>query len=332
MALAAVAGCLAFCGCDHQLFDYEDDCTTYYKVKFRYDYNMKYADAFAHEVDCVTLYLLDETGTVVWQKTEEGDTLKSPDYAMDIDAKPGKYSLLAWAGTKEHASWSIPETTVGEDLKCTLNVSLDDNGEQYVDKDLDRLFHGWLPNQDFIELTNTGGTITYTVSLVKNTNHFMVILQHLAGDVNMDMDNFDFYIADSNSRMDWDNSLIPSKMTTYHSWYKTEGSADLTFGNETKSDEKNAVIAELTIPRLVVGQKPTLTIYNREAQEITLSIPLLDYVMLTKGYYNRDMEDQEYLDRQDDWQMTFFLDEGSRWISTFVLINSWRVVLQDAEL
>jgi hypothetical protein len=33
------------------------------------------------------------------------------------------------------------------------------------------------------------------------------------------------------------------------------------------------------------------------------------------------MSDQEYLDRQDEYSMTFFLDEGE-WVSSYILINS----------
>ena len=48
--------------CDGLIYDGEGDCSVSYRVKFRYDYNMKFADAFAHEVDVVTLYLLDADG------------------------------------------------------------------------------------------------------------------------------------------------------------------------------------------------------------------------------------------------------------------------------
>ncbi len=330
--IAAVAGCLALCGCLGHIFEYEGDCNTYYKVKFRYDYNMKFADAFAHEVDCVTLYLLDETGTIVWQKTEEGDTLKTEDYAMDVDVKPGTYTLLAWAGTKDKGSWTIPAATVGTGLTCSLNDLRTDDGQSYMDKDLDRLFHGWLPNQTFEEFPDTGGTVTFTLPLVKNTNHLMVVLQHISGDTDMNMDDFEFYVTDSNSKMNWDNSLLPADPTTYYSWYKTEGVAGMDFGTESKAAAFSAVIAELTVPRLMVGNRPELTVYNKNLDEVTLSIPLIDYALLVKGYYNRDMDNQEYLDRQDEWQMVFFLDDGQRWIDTFIYINSWRVVLQDAEL
>ena len=40
--------------CDSLIYDDEGDCSVNYRVKFRYDYNMKFADAFAHEVNVVT--------------------------------------------------------------------------------------------------------------------------------------------------------------------------------------------------------------------------------------------------------------------------------------
>ena len=51
-----------------------------------------------------------------------------------------------------------------------------------------------------------------------------------------------------------------------------------------------------------------------------------------KGFYNRNMDDQEYLDRQDVYDMVFFLDEGDRWIDPYIYINSWKVVLQNSDL
>ena len=56
------------------IYDDEGDCDPHYKVKFRYDMNMKFADAFSNEVNAVTLYVVDEsTGRIVWQKRESGE-------------------------------------------------------------------------------------------------------------------------------------------------------------------------------------------------------------------------------------------------------------------
>lgn len=44
------------------------------------------------------------------------------------------------------------------------------------------------------------------------------------------------------------------------------------------------------------------------------------------------MTAQEFLDREDEYSMTFFLDANKKWISTSILIHSWRIVLDDVEL
>ena len=44
------------------------------------------------------------------------------------------------------------------------------------------------------------------------------------------------------------------------------------------------------------------------------------------------MSDQEYLDRQDEYNLTFFLDEHGLWTTSVIIINSWSVVLNDTEL
>jgi hypothetical protein len=80
---------------------------------------------------------------------------------------------------------------------------------------------------------------------------------------------------------------------------------------------------------MIDGNSPILTIYNIEDEERVLSIPVADYALLVKGYYNSGMTNQEYLDRQDEYNMTFFLDEDGDWMSASIIVNSWRVVLNN---
>ena len=70
---------------------------------------------------------------------------------------------------------------------------------------------------------------------------------------------------------------------------------------------------------LVKGQETRLTVSNKETGKTVLSIPLIDYALLVKGFYNRDMDDQEYLDRQDVYDMVFFLDESDRWLDAIFI-------------
>ncbi len=351
LALVSVLCCVALSSCNDLIYDDEsDDCslmdttgTVSYKVRFTYYYNMKYADAFAHEVSSVTLYVLDTDNNVVWQKTEEGEALAEEGYAMDVDIAPGTYNLLVWAGTKDYGSFYIPESTLATDLTCTLNRSYDAAGQAYVDTDLDRLFHGWLADAEF---PDEEGEHVITVDLVKDTNIFRVVLQHTSGSA-VDVNKFTFTITDDNGSMDWDNSMLDDETVTYYAWHTDQGEAEIYLGDEADDDTGDeadgetgdetratysAAVAELTTARLVVGHNPRLTVTNNETGSVVFSIPLIDYALLVKGFYNQDMDDQEYLDRQDEYDMVFFLDSSEQWEDTHIYINSWHVVLQNKTL
>lgn len=77
-----IYSCLAFIGvvgvssCD-ALYEDLPECVVTYKVRFTYDMNIKFADAFSHEVDKVTLYVFDSDDRLVWQRTESGESVKA---------------------------------------------------------------------------------------------------------------------------------------------------------------------------------------------------------------------------------------------------------------
>lgn len=333
--LAFALACMAMCSCDSVIYDDEGDCSIHYRVKFRYDYNMKFADAFAHEVNMVTLYLLDADDNVVWQKTEKGDALSAGDYAMEIDGDipPGEYSMMAWCGTDDKGSFDVNGSLKGRGLTCRLNRQRAAGGSAFVADDIDRLYYGRLEKQT---LGSEEGTYTYTMPLVKNTNNVRIVLQNLSGKP-IDKDMFSFTITADNGMMDWDNSLIAEEPIVYNAWHKEAASADFGTSGEPQTRQTaitayNAVVAELTVARLVKGRDVRLTVTNNETAETVLSIPLIDYALLVKGYYNRAMSDQEYLDRQDVYDMVFFLDEDGSWMDSYIYIYSWKVVLQNTGL
>lgn len=333
--LLLMAACIIITSCDSILGEENVDCSVEYRVKFKYDYNLKYADAFAHEVRSVTLYAFDENGKFVYQSTEQGDMLGETEYSMPVEIQPGNYDLVTWAGLEGEESFSVPVLTQGvstiEDLNCTMNrnhvISRAADGSAYVDKDLTPLFHGQVKRQVF---TRAATSQLITVPLVKNTNNVRVVLQHLSGDP-VEVDKFTFTIQDENGMMNYDNTLLKDEKLTYYAWHTDQGSADLGDGSTRAATSVGVAIAELTVGRLVVANRPILSIFNQDGEKV-LSIPLIDYALLVKGNYNRSMTDQEYLDRQDEYNMTFFLDSNDRWVSSSIIINGWKVVLGEADL
>ena len=64
---------------------------------------------------------------------------------------------------------------------------------------------------------------------------------------------------------------------------------------------------------------------NADSGEDILNIPLNNYLALYKSDRYSDMSMQEYLDRESEWAIVFFLDDGMRWINTRIVVNDWVV-------
>ena len=333
LALSMVAAALMFSSCENGLiFEGEGDCGIYYRIRFRYDYNIKFADAFANEVNSLALYVFDENDVLVEETaTTDRQALSSGNFEIPLELEPGNYTLVAWGGLMNEESFDmLADAKVGQtrlqELQVKMNRRYDADGQAKVDKDLLPLFHGTMP----LEVTSTPGTYTETMSLMKNTNVIRVLLHETSGQ-DVDADKFIFEIKDSNGLYDWDDTLLDDEMITYSAWHQSTGSADVDDTDVKAVTSVSVALAELTIGRMRAGDSPVLHIRNRETGKDVFRIPVADYALLVKGMYREDMEDQEYLDRQDEYTMTFFLERGE-WLSTVIYINSWRVVLNNSEL
>ena len=328
----AVLG-MTMVSCSNILDEEMVDCSIEYRVKFKYDHNMKFADAFANEVRSVTLYAFDQDGNFVYQRTEQGDMLGEDGYTMPVEVEAGDYRFVTWAGLEGEESFSVPVLTPGvstiDELTCRMNrISTRTDGTASVNEDLNPLWHGEVTQHSF---TSRAAMVQeLTIPLVKNTNNVRIVLQHLSGSP-VEVDKFTFTITDENGWMDYDNSLIDDEQLTYYAWRTDDGIAELNADGSRAQTSIGVAIAELTVGRLVLENNPILTITNDMGEKV-LSIPLIDYALLVKGHYNRNMDDQEYLDRQDEYNMTFFLDENNQWVNSFIYINSWKVVLHNADL
>lgn len=320
--LLMVACGAGMASCDDLIYDDLQPCEVEYRVKFKYDYNMKYADAFPHEVHSVKLYVFDENGRFVKEQTEEGDTLTTEDYAMKVELPQGRYELITWAGLENQESFRVPQlipgTSTKQELTCRMNRSTVD-GKDRVEY-LQPLWHG-AARLDVTGKDDVAETITVEVPLVKNTNTFRIILQQLAEEP-IDVDNFEFTIDDANGHMAHDNSLMEDTPVVYFPYHRASGYVE----TEGRSEgmQMNVAIAELSVARLVETQDPVLTIFNKNTGEVVFRIPLMKYLGVFKTVANYQMPLQEFLDREDEYVMHFFLDHD-KWIDTQIIINDWIV-------
>lgn len=335
--------------CDNVIYDQEGDCTVTYRIKFNYDMNLKWANAFANEVKSVHLFAFNPDGDLVWEQREKGPQLADENYSMVMELPAGDYHLIAWCGLDNDSelpeSFTIPGTTINafkqEELICTLNRKSDDIHPAYSDERLHSLFHGTLdvtlPGDD------DGGDYVYTMHLTKNTNHVRVILQQLSGE-DLDVNDFEFRIEDENGVMGHDNDLLKDEIIQYRTWNTLSGEAGIGKNDYTDPHGRAGIvyvkgaIADLTVARLMESHRDDmiLTITNAKEGYTVARVPLIHYALLSKDYYEEAyghlMSDQEFLDREDEYVLTFFLDRDLKWLKTSILIHSWRVVLHDYDV
>lgn len=333
--LALSAGVLT--ACDDAIYDDEGNCTSVYKVGFTYDKNMKFADAFASEVKTVSLYAFDTSGRFVKSFNSSVAAMASNGYQMDVDLAPGQYKLVAWCGLNDGMnSYIVPTLSPGDPMTALTNtVRREADG---VVKEIDQLYYGAAD----VSFPDEEGIHSVKVPLMKDTNRIKIILQSLSGTI-LGVEDFKFYITSEDGKMNYDNSLMPDEVLTYQPYFMQAGSAEVITraDEEGETQQLGLVMAELNTARLVKDwqTRTWLHITNAEGKNI-ITVPLIDMFLLIKGKYGQNMSDQEFLDRQDDFNMTFFLydsysGEGEpeqQWMSSEIIINSWKVVLQDADL
>ena len=340
LGVSVLAASVALSSCE-TIYDDLAPCRTEYRMKFLYNRNMKFADAFAGEVESVGLWLFDTAGNMVWSGSESGEALRAEDYAMTLDVAPGTYDAIAWCGLAGGDAYYLASDKVSrkEDLILGIRRRQTD-GAATVDNDLHRLYHGF--ERIVLAEPEGGGTVTAEMSLTKNTNVVRIMLQHLDGSP-VRSEDFDFTIEESNAVMNYDNAILGNDPVLYRSWIKTETSAwfdeednrmyddpDPTGGGELGDGtlvEVNGLMAERTVGRLMADRNPQLVVTRRTDGKRIIRIPLIRYMLMVKGEYNKSMSDQDYLDRQDDYTMTFFIDSENRWYThAGIYINSWYVV------
>lgn len=351
---------IAGTACESLIYNDEGDCDPVYRIAFKYDYNMLKADAFASQVKSLTVYAYDANGRLAATITDRGEKLAQPGYALPLDLKPGQYTFVVWGGLDgENHSYTIKEVTppTGNDsyapaytpssnephpgidnmgFNIITNVSTDDDGAHYMGE-LDNLFYGKVQ----ATLPGTEGVHTVMVPLMKDTNRFHVVLQSLT-DEDVDVRDYQMRITANDGALTPANSFWHNLPTiSYAPYYTATGVAQATTAGGKESEIATA-IGELNTSRLVKGYtpQPRLTITTTDNEPV-LSIPLIDYVLMVKGKYDKNMSDQEFLDRQDEYNFIFFLngtggsqdedEEQDKWFNGYIYINGWKVVIQEAD-
>ena len=293
-------------------------------LHFTYTHNMKFADAFQHELVCqeeaktAELFIFDGDGKFLSSQSLPTETLQENRIRLNLD--PGKYKLLAWAGLNDtDYTWTKP--AAGESMDEWLMSVRQDKG--VVARELSGLFQGTL------ELTiPSGGETDTEFPLVKNTNKIRLALIDANSGTGLQADDFTILATTHNGDLNAQNQPVADEAVLWKPYLQqVETVADTEGGTAMQ-----AVVAELNTMRLMDGSQTSLQLSHKGEEAPFLQVDLTDFLLLTQ-MESHDLDAQESLDRQDEYTIVVYLDivDGKAHCLE-VIVNDWTIRLDDVNL
>lgn len=273
-------------------------------VKFKYDYNMEFADAFHSQVDKVELYVFDKDGKFLFKQTEEGSTLGTGSYLMEVKLPVGQYQFMAWAGA--HDSYDITSLQAGISSIADLKLQLKREETLIIDKELEPLWYGEINNVDFTGTTDQ----TEVINLIKDTNKVRFVFQGSNEDSwGVDVNAYTYEIIESNGYLAHDNSLLGDDNLSFRPYH---------------IEQKNlaAGIVELNTMRFLANRNARFVVTEKATGKKVFNINLTDFLVMTK-IEGHNMSAQEYLDRESEYKIVFFFADNDPWLVLQININGW---------
>lgn len=273
-------------------------------VKFKYDYNMEFADAFHSQVDKVELYVFDKDGKFLFKQAEEGSMLGTGSYLMEVKLPVGQYQFMAWAGA--HDSYDITSLQAGVSSITDLKLQLKREETLIIDKELEPLWYGEINNVDFTGTTDQ----TEVINLIKDTNKVRFVFQGSNEDSwGVDVNAYTYEIIESNGYLAHDNSLLGDDNLSFRPYH---------------IEQKNlaAGIVELNTMRFLANRNARFVVTEKATGKKVFNINLTDFLVMTK-IEGHNMSAQEYLDRESEYKIVFFFADNDPWLVLQININGW---------
>lgn len=283
-------------------------------VKFAYDYNLPGMNSIESQRPSANVWAFNQDGELVWSRSATSDELANDGFNISAELPEGKYDLVAWCGLDGNNAVEL--ATYQPKKKVDLSVAIKTmniNGLNVSDRNLGGLFYAAVDGMKV--KTDMVNENTVTLSLIKDTKDFSVSLLNIDGSP-VDLREYSVSITDDNGSYAWDNSILKSTSITYRPW---------------SSDNKEC---KLSTGRLMANSNPMISVSRKTDDRQVINIPLLLNIILVKSHYGfSSMSNQEFLDRQDTFSLSFVLDENGNWLpSAGVIVNGFPIKLNVTEL
>lgn len=321
-------------------------------LKFEYTYNIKDADAFAAEVKNLNVYVFDENGKYFDTYVESSNQFDTG-HSMDIsDLREGKYSfvclardrtLTSRADGEDEMEFSFSSLTPGV---STIDDLTEKMGNEVNNKNFAALYTA---QSDLVEIKDNEETVVNTLSLMKCTkNYRIVLLPYDNNQAGFIPENFDVRINGSAGWLDHEGNKVKNEAITYLPYNQklvTNG------GEETEVEGKpidKALVYDLSSSRMFERKDDSSKDYANQDQEfddkrivitdkrsgkVIFDHSLPWFLALCGERSDKGWDDQEYLDRQDHYTLTFYVPDGRDYnLDAKFKVNGWVINLQDGTL
>lgn len=324
LSVALVIATLSAC---ESIYDDLDPCPHGVRLRFVYDYNMEFANAFPQSVHCLTLLIYDDKDDHVDTRIVTGTELQDENYRMTLDLEEGNYHFVAYGGLAcDESSFSLLQTPAAGSRRTDLRATMDGDCLTVPERrNLHDMFWGELT------LATSDLYTEGTVKMMKNTNGIRIVLQNVDGRP-VNIGDFDFEITDDNTLFNYDNSLLPNGDVTYVPWSTGQAQTGVSIigPNQVEPQPVEVAYAELSTSRLMTGNSPHLIVKRHEDGDTVIDIPLNEYLLMMRSDRYNEMGDQEFLDRESRWTLYFFM-QGGIWLDAQIVVNDWVVRINNGE-
>lgn len=300
-------------------------------LRFVYNHNMEFADAFRSQINSVDIFVFDDNDRFLFSQKASLANLIDGNTLMLTDVRSGNYKVLAIGGLSE--SFRLSDLG-GEDIKAghtaieDIQFALTRNGADMVDLEIPGMWYA--KRLDIIH--DSSKQSTWDIEFMKDTNEFNIALvrDETRGSVirNDDPTPVHAYsyeiVSPEGAVYSWENNPISTEMVTYKPYRLEFNNDDLWTGS-------------LNMCRLLYdypGYK--LVVRNTRTFKVVWEYDLMKLLAATKPDNHSSLPMQEYLDRQSVWNMVIRVqpggyDDPDAFLALSVVVNGWIVWINDIE-
>lgn len=297
----------------------DEDISGCITLTLEYDYYLEGVDLedteFIELVDYIQLYIFDRDLRFL-ELIEVPTSTVLGGHLITVPISYIGNTMVAWA-REMRGSYHIPTLKVGDHIDLlTLTLKTQNNTSS---KELANIFHGGRELMTF-----SGANNTHKMKFMHKDKQLNISLTDNTG-AKTAVSLYDIKLTASNGCYYSDNSIVPnSPMITYTPTNVAKSRADVSVANihTLRLKKKYSDDVKLTIINKATGKPITFLGADH--------LKLVDYLLNNKP---ADMDDQEYLDRVSDWDISFntTIKDGLH-IAVSITINDWTVWFNNTDL